>query len=157
MKCRAIFDRTHHALLRTGCSDAFRAICTSSTLSAGFRQLVIEARKFRNLCRGIICVEIPEIVHRQFRQLPHASKITHRHIARIEPAVEIATEVAAQASPEVSAEIVAHHAAKIIAEAIARVAATRLGRIDVPPPAPLYLREADAAPSRDTPPALLDD
>jgi len=44
-----------------------------------------------------------------------------------------------------------------VAEAIARVAATRLGRIDLPPPAPLYLREADAAPSRDTPPALLDD
>lgn len=44
-----------------------------------------------------------------------------------------------------------------VAEAISRVAATRLGRIDVPPPAPLYLREADAAPSRDTPPALLDD
>ena len=43
------------------------------------------------------------------------------------------------------------------AEAIARVAATRLGRIDLPAPAPLYLREADAAPSREQPPALLDD
>ncbi|MCG7622036.1 tRNA (adenosine(37)-N6)-threonylcarbamoyltransferase complex dimerization subunit type 1 TsaB [Epibacterium sp. Ofav1-8] len=44
-----------------------------------------------------------------------------------------------------------------IAEAIARVAATRLDRIDLPAPAPLYLREADAAPSREQPPALLDD
>ncbi|NIZ12862.1 tRNA (adenosine(37)-N6)-threonylcarbamoyltransferase complex dimerization subunit type 1 TsaB [Phaeobacter sp. HF9A] len=44
-----------------------------------------------------------------------------------------------------------------MAEAIARVAATRLGQPDLPPPAPLYLREADAAPSREQPPALLDD
>ncbi|TNJ47696.1 tRNA (adenosine(37)-N6)-threonylcarbamoyltransferase complex dimerization subunit type 1 TsaB [Phaeobacter sp. B1627] len=42
------------------------------------------------------------------------------------------------------------------AEAIARVAASRLGQPDLPAPAPLYLREADAAPSHDTPPALLD-
>ena len=47
-----------------------------------------------------------------------------------------------------------------IAEAIARIAATRLnqpGQPDLPAPAPLYLREADAAPARDLPPALLDD
>ncbi len=43
------------------------------------------------------------------------------------------------------------------AEAIARVAATRLAQPDLPAPAPLYLREADAAPSREQPPALLDD
>ena len=44
-----------------------------------------------------------------------------------------------------------------VAEAIARVAATRLAQPDLPAPAPLYLREADAAPSREQPPALLDD
>ncbi len=44
-----------------------------------------------------------------------------------------------------------------VAEAIARVAAARLDQSDLPAPAPLYLREADAAPSRDQPPALLDD
>ena len=44
-----------------------------------------------------------------------------------------------------------------VAEAIARVAASRIGRTDLPPPAPLYLRPADAAPSRDQPPVLLDD
>lgn len=43
------------------------------------------------------------------------------------------------------------------AEAIAHVAATRLAQSDLPAPAPLYLREADAAPSREQPPALLDD
>lgn len=41
------------------------------------------------------------------------------------------------------------------AEAIARVARDRLHR-DHPPPAPFYLRAADAAPARDAPPALLD-
>ncbi len=44
-----------------------------------------------------------------------------------------------------------------VAEAIARIAATRLDQPDLPAPAPLYLREADAAPARDLPPALLDD
>jgi len=44
-----------------------------------------------------------------------------------------------------------------VAEAIARVAASRLGAPDLPAPAPLYLRDADAAPSREQPPALLDD
>ncbi|OIQ31198.1 MAG: tRNA (adenosine(37)-N6)-threonylcarbamoyltransferase complex dimerization subunit type 1 TsaB [Alphaproteobacteria bacterium MedPE-SWcel] len=43
------------------------------------------------------------------------------------------------------------------AEAIARVAARRFGQPDLPPPAPLYLRDADAAPSRDRPPVLLDE
>tara|TARA_R110000796_G_scaffold5969_9_gene21813 strand:+ start:2635 stop:3291 length:657 start_codon:yes stop_codon:yes gene_type:complete len=41
-----------------------------------------------------------------------------------------------------------------IAEATARIAATRLVRVN-PRPAPLYLRPADAAPARDTPPAIL--
>lgn len=42
-----------------------------------------------------------------------------------------------------------------IAEAIARIA---LGRVDTaqPRPAPFYLRGADAAPSRDPPPVILD-
>ena len=40
-------------------------------------------------------------------------------------------------------------------EAIARLAATRRGDT-TPPPAPLYVRAADAAPARDAPPALLD-
>ncbi|WP_420005205.1 tRNA (adenosine(37)-N6)-threonylcarbamoyltransferase complex dimerization subunit type 1 TsaB [Arenibacterium sp. LLYu02] len=44
-----------------------------------------------------------------------------------------------------------------MAEAIARIAVTRLDQTDLPAPAPLYLREADAAPARDLPPALLDD
>lgn len=44
-----------------------------------------------------------------------------------------------------------------LAEAIARIAATRLHNVNLPAPAPLYLREADAAPARDKPPALLDD
>ena len=42
-----------------------------------------------------------------------------------------------------------------LAGAIARIASTRL-HIPAPPPAPLYLRPADAAPSRDVPPVLLD-
>jgi tRNA threonylcarbamoyl adenosine modification protein YeaZ len=42
-----------------------------------------------------------------------------------------------------------------IAEAIARAAAGRY-RTEAEPPAPLYLRSADAAPMRDAPPALLD-
>ena len=41
-----------------------------------------------------------------------------------------------------------------IAVAIAQIAAHR-ARPDLPPPAPLYLREPDAAPSRDLPPMLL--
>ncbi|QFT82565.1 tRNA threonylcarbamoyladenosine biosynthesis protein TsaB [Roseovarius sp. THAF27] len=42
------------------------------------------------------------------------------------------------------------------ATAIALIAASRLGE-PVPPPAPLYLKPADAAPSRDVPPVILDD
>jgi tRNA threonylcarbamoyladenosine biosynthesis protein TsaB len=41
------------------------------------------------------------------------------------------------------------------AEAIARIAAARDGP-GTPPPAPLYVRAADAAPARDLPPVLLD-
>ncbi|NVK14845.1 MAG: tRNA (adenosine(37)-N6)-threonylcarbamoyltransferase complex dimerization subunit type 1 TsaB [Rhodobacteraceae bacterium] len=43
-----------------------------------------------------------------------------------------------------------------IAEAIARIAAARFETVTVPP-APLYLRAADAAPSSDVPPALIDE
>ena len=43
-----------------------------------------------------------------------------------------------------------------LAEAIARCAALRFNDNTLPPPAPLYLRAADAAPSRDVPPALID-
>jgi tRNA threonylcarbamoyladenosine biosynthesis protein TsaB len=39
---------------------------------------------------------------------------------------------------------------------IARIAAARLG-MNAPPPAPLYLRAADAAPSAEAPPRMLDD
>ncbi len=42
-----------------------------------------------------------------------------------------------------------------LAEAIARAAARRLGT-DTPLPKPLYIRPADAAPSREAPPVLLD-
>ena len=42
-----------------------------------------------------------------------------------------------------------------LAEAIARIAAQRFGDADLPRPAPLYLRAADAAPSREVGPALL--
>ncbi|KUJ73741.1 tRNA threonylcarbamoyladenosine biosynthesis protein TsaB [Ruegeria marisrubri] len=42
-----------------------------------------------------------------------------------------------------------------LAEAVARVAASRW-RDTAAPPAPLYVRPADAAPSRDLPPVLLD-
>ncbi|GAB4262282.1 MAG: tRNA (adenosine(37)-N6)-threonylcarbamoyltransferase complex dimerization subunit type 1 TsaB [Pararhodobacter sp.] len=42
-----------------------------------------------------------------------------------------------------------------LAEAIARIAATRIGTAP-PRPAPLYLRDADAAPPSEAPPALLD-
>lgn len=42
------------------------------------------------------------------------------------------------------------------ASAIARIAASRW-RDDMAPPAPLYLKPADAAPSRDAPPVILDD
>ncbi|UWQ80301.1 tRNA (adenosine(37)-N6)-threonylcarbamoyltransferase complex dimerization subunit type 1 TsaB [Leisingera sp. S132] len=43
-----------------------------------------------------------------------------------------------------------------IAEAIARIAAARFETV-TEPPAPLYLRAADAAPSSDVPPALIDE
>lgn len=43
-----------------------------------------------------------------------------------------------------------------IAEAIARIAAARFKTV-TEPPAPLYLRAADAAPSSDVPPALIDE
>ena len=43
-----------------------------------------------------------------------------------------------------------------IAEAIARIAAARFEAV-TEPPAPLYLRPADAAPSSDVPPALIDE
>ncbi|MCF6430766.1 tRNA (adenosine(37)-N6)-threonylcarbamoyltransferase complex dimerization subunit type 1 TsaB [Leisingera sp. MMG026] len=43
-----------------------------------------------------------------------------------------------------------------IAEAVARIAAARF-RTVTDPPAPLYLRAADAAPSSDVPPALIDE
>ncbi len=44
-----------------------------------------------------------------------------------------------------------------IAEVIGRVALSRLSNTaDFPRPAPLYIRPADAAPSRDTPPVILD-
>ena len=42
-----------------------------------------------------------------------------------------------------------------MAEAIARIAAARFQTV-TEPPAPLYLRSADAAPSSDVPPALID-
>jgi tRNA threonylcarbamoyl adenosine modification protein YeaZ len=42
------------------------------------------------------------------------------------------------------------------ASAIARIATLRMGE-DLPPPAPLYMRAADAAPPRDAPPVILDD
>lgn len=42
-----------------------------------------------------------------------------------------------------------------MAAAIARIAAARMGEVTAPP-APLYLRAADAAPSRDVPPQLID-
>lgn len=41
------------------------------------------------------------------------------------------------------------------ASAIARIAGQRLDH-DLPPPAPLYMRAADAAPARDAPPVILD-
>jgi N6-L-threonylcarbamoyladenine synthase len=41
-----------------------------------------------------------------------------------------------------------------VAEAIARIAATRLDH-PIAPPAPLYLRPADAAPARDAPPQII--
>lgn len=43
-----------------------------------------------------------------------------------------------------------------LAEAIARIAAARFQTVSEPP-APLYLRAADAAPSSDVPPALIDE
>lgn len=52
-------------------------------------------------------------------------------------------------------EIEAETAPQGLAEAICRVAAARW-QSQPPAPAPLYVRPADAAPSRDRPPALLD-
>lgn len=43
-----------------------------------------------------------------------------------------------------------------VAAAIAQIARDRAGQ-HPPPPAPLYIRDADAAPSRDVPPVVLDD
>lgn len=44
-----------------------------------------------------------------------------------------------------------------LAEAIARLAQSRMHDIDLPRPAPLYIRPADAAPARDSGPVILDD
>lgn len=45
-----------------------------------------------------------------------------------------------------------------LAVAMARVARGRIRKgMDLPPPAPLYIRAADAAPSRDAPPVMLPD
>ena len=45
--------------------------------------------------------------------------------------------------------------ANAVVRAIARIASERVDLVSGPP-APLYVRAADAAPSRDTPPPLLD-
>jgi tRNA threonylcarbamoyl adenosine modification protein YeaZ len=42
-----------------------------------------------------------------------------------------------------------------LADAIARIAAARMGQADLPRPAPLYLRAADAAPSKEAGPVML--
>lgn len=62
------------------------------------------------------------------------------------------------AEAEALAELTGGHALPPgfpLAEAIARAAARRVGT-DVSPPKPLYIRPADAAPSREAPPVLLD-
>lgn len=56
---------------------------------------------------------------------------------------------------EAGAPLVLPPAPDVLAAQIARAAAT--APADGPPPAPLYIRAADAAPSRDTPPVILDD
>ncbi len=61
-----------------------------------------------------------------------------------------ATEVAAKCAGT------PHQPAFCLPEAIARIAAQRLD-LDLPSPAPLYIRDADAAPARDAPPVILTD
>lgn len=58
---------------------------------------------------------------------------------------------------EMAERLSAQHAPAAFApaSAIARIAQTRMGQ-DLPPPAPLYMRAADAAPARDGPPVMLD-
>lgn len=56
---------------------------------------------------------------------------------------------------EQAGDILSESAPQGLAEAICRVAATRW-QSQPPAPAPLYVRPADAAPSRDRPPVLLD-
>jgi len=52
------------------------------------------------------------------------------------------------------AKLVTPPVAEVLAENIARCALARMGT-DIPRPAPLYIRAADAAPSRDLPPKIL--
>jgi len=62
-----------------------------------------------------------------------------------EPSVDLADRIGAQSIETPPSP----------APAIARIAATRMGQSDLPRPAPLYLRAADAAPSRDAPVVIL--
>ncbi|MFY0596837.1 MAG: tRNA (adenosine(37)-N6)-threonylcarbamoyltransferase complex dimerization subunit type 1 TsaB [Cognatishimia sp.] len=55
---------------------------------------------------------------------------------------------------EGESEVVNPPVAKVLAENIARCALARMGT-DIARPAPLYIRAADAAPSRDLPPKIL--
>ncbi len=68
-----------------------------------------------------------------------------------EPAVICPAETAPADLPRVGPGVAASPA-----PAIARIAAARLASgVPVPRPAPLYIRSADAAPSRDAPPVIL--
>ncbi len=64
-------------------------------------------------------------------------------------------DAAAALAARSGVELAPQPAPERLAEAVARIAAARWPA-EAPPPAPLYLRPADAVPSRDRPPVLLD-
>jgi len=78
--------------------------------------------------------------------VPAPRDMLHVERAGAGPALLPASEVADPALPPAPA---------LLAQMIATLAGAAAA--DGPPPAPLYLRPADAAPARDAPPAILDD
>lgn len=78
--------------------------------------------------------------------VPAPRDMAHVLVSGAGPALIPAADVVAPAWPPPPAEL---------AQTIAMLAQT--APADAPPPAPLYVRPADAAPARDAPPVILDD
>ena len=114
--------------------------------------------------RGLaLALEIPALGVSGFEAIAHVTPGPHLPVIpgpRGMSYVQAAGEAPRLAIPEEIAGFglpVAERPAPVkLAEAIARVAAKREGGLDEAP-APLYVKPADAAPSRDAPPVILDD